>query len=126
MGGEKLAAIFFRQRVPVVDRKSMAEAGRVVGLHRFEETKGERIRELAVLLESLAIISALDVVEAACVAAVVAGEDATDAVNLDAPGIAAAFAVNLKLFFLGMISPDVLADHLGEGSLVARPFDLGG
>ena len=45
-------------------------------VHRREVAEGIRVRQLAVLLEALLQIAALHVVEAARVAAVVAGEDA--------------------------------------------------
>ncbi len=117
--GEKLAAILVGQSVRLVDDERVAEALRLVVLHRLEVAEGVGIGERAVLLEALAIIAALDVVEAARIAAVVAGEDAALLVDLDAEGVAAPFGEDLEALLLGMIAPDVLADHV-DGAAPCR------
>src|SRR5207244_1708952 len=66
-----------------------------------------------------------DIVEAARVAAVVAGEDAAFGINLDAERVAAPFRINLETLLFGMIAPHVLADHLDRRVLAPRPSDVG-
>ena len=72
------------------------------------------------LVEAFAVGGALHVIKAAGVAAVVAGVDAALSVDLDAERIAAAFGEDLETLLLGMIAPDVLADHLDRRLLDCR------
>src|SRR2546423_570345 len=106
---EELASIGRRQATGLVDDEGVAEARQLVALHCLEEAKGVRVGEDAMLLETLAIVAALHVVEAARVAAVVPGVDAAPVIDLDAEGVAASLGEDLETTLLGMIAPDVLA-----------------
>src|SRR4051794_24062194 len=116
--------MFVRQPLSLIDDERMAEAlGLVVG-HCFKKAKRIRVREDAVLLEALAIVTALHVVKATCIAAIVPGEDAAQAINLDAKGVAAAFSEYFESLFFRMITPNVLADHGHRRTLVAGDRDF--
>src|SRR5262249_49236672 len=62
--------------------------------------------------------------KAARVAAVVAGVEPAERIDFDAERIAAALGEDLKDLLLGMVTPDVLADHLDGRILEAGPSDV--
>src|SRR5438270_12194541 len=70
------------------------------------------------LFETFLEVSALHVMEAARVAAVVAGEDSTFGIQLAAEGVAAALGKDFEAFGFGMVAPDLLAHGLGDGLFV--------
>ena len=94
-------------------------------LHVFEEAERIRIRQGPVLLEPLAIIAPLHVMETARVAPVVSRENASVVVDLDAECIPAPFGENFVAPGGGMITPDQLAERVNR-RLVPRPFDVAG
>ena len=73
------------------------------------------------LVEALAIISPLNVVKTACVAAVVAGKRAAASVELQAEGIAAALGEDLIFVLFRVIPPDQLPGCVQRLVLRSRP-----
>src|SRR5262249_36464269 len=90
------------------------------------EAEGVRVGELAMLFKALAVVAALHVMKTAGVAAVVPGKDAAQLVDLDTKGVAAPLAKDFETALFRMIAPDMLADHVGDGCLVAGALDVGG
>ncbi len=119
---EQLAVVVFGQGAAVVDDERVREPRHPVVLHRGEVAEGIRVRERPVLVEPLAVVSPLDVVEPSGVAAVVARVDPPLRVDLDAEGIAAPLGEDLVASRLGVVSPDELAHRVDR--LVARPRPL--
>ncbi len=95
-------------------------------LHGREIAEGEGVRQRPVLAEALLQIGALDVVKAARVAAVVAGEDAALRVDLQAEGVAAALGEDFVAARLRVIAPDELAHRVDRRLLAAVVLDVAG
>src|SRR5262245_2117312 len=103
----------------------MTEALHLVVRHRLEKAESERIGKHAVLLEALAIITALNIVEPARVAAVVAGVEPPQRINFDAESVAAAFSEDFECLLFRMVAPDMLANHLNGWIFEAGARDIG-
>ena len=91
--------------------------------HRGEVAVGIRIRQRAVLVESLLVVTPLRVVKAARVAAVMAGEDSAFRVDLAAERVAASFGINLESTRGRVISPDELPHRMHRQLVETRPQD---
>src|SRR5271166_1672327 len=76
--------------------------------------------------EAFEVITALDVVEATRIAAVIAGVNAAYGVDLQAEGVAAALGKNLVAAGLGVIAPDELAHRVNGGLIDAVVFHAAG
>ena len=111
-----------------VDAEGVGEpVGVAVVGHVVEEAEGVGVGERAVLAPALDVVAALDVVEAAVVAPVGAGEEAACVVELDAEGVAAAFGEDLEDVRVGVVAPDGLAEEIGgvrSGSVETSTFTL--
>ncbi len=90
--------------------------------HVVEEAEGVGIGEWAVLAPAFDVVAALDVVEAAEVAPVGAGEEAALVVEFYAEGIAAAFCEDFEKVFIGVVAPDGLAEKIGRSLLFSWNF----
>src|SRR5437868_2121528 len=75
--------------------------------------------------KAFTVRASLYIMEAARVAAVVAGIDTAKIIDLNAEGVAASLRVNFETLLFRMIAPHMLADHLNRLVLVAGPRDLG-
>src|SRR5215471_277293 len=93
-------------------------------LHGWEVAEGVGVGQRAVLAEALLQIGALDVVEAARVAAVVAGEDTALAVDLQTESVAAALGEDFIAARLRMVAPDELAHRMHRRLLAAVTPDM--
>ena len=126
VAAKQFSAPLVGQRVAFVDDELVREAFDGVVGHRLEKPECVRVRKVAVFFESLSVVSALNVMKPASVAAVVAGKNAAFAVDFEAIGIAAALGENLEPPRTRLVSPDELAhplDRLGIAFFQVR-FDL--
>lgn len=121
--GEDFADVLFGQGVAFVDDEVVREAGVVAVLHCGEVAERVRVAERAVLAEALLQVGSLHVVEAAGVAAVVAGEDPSVGVDLDAERVAPPFGEDFVAFRFGVVAPDVLPLR-EDAVLLARSLTL--
>ena len=106
---EEFARVAGGKRAAVVEDEDVREALALGAFHVREVTEGIRVREFAVLLETLPQIRSLHVVKAPRVAAVVPGEHAALRIEFHAESIAAAFGENFVAELRRMIAPDVLS-----------------
>ena len=106
---EDFAEKLFRQTNSLVHDEVVRETRHLIVRHRVEVTKRIRIAERPVLGEALAQVTALHVVEAPCITAVVPGKHPALRVELHPKRVAAALGEHLVAARPGMVAPDVLA-----------------
>ena len=109
---EQFTTKTFRQSILFVDHKVVSESCDAVMLNVFKEAEGIWIRQRTVLSETFAIVSALNVVEASRIAAIVPGKDATFFIDFATESVAATFRKDLIDVLLGMVAPDQLPQRL--------------
>ena len=114
---EQLTTKPFRQSVLFVDHEVVSKSCDAVMLDVFEEAERIRIRQRAMLSETFAIVSALNVVEASRIAAIVPGKDATFFIDFATESVAATFRKDLIDVLLGMVAPDQLPERLHRSFL---------
>lgn len=111
---EEFILVGWGEGIAVIDEERMGEAFHLVMVHLGEVTEGVGVGEFAVLLEAFLEVGALGVVEAAGIAAVVAGEDSACVIHFYAEGIAATFREDFIAAGFGLVAPDVLSERCDD------------
>ena len=106
LDAKQLALKSLRQRVLFIDDEVVSESRNTVMLDVLEESKRIRIRQGPVFSETLAIVSALDIMKPTRITTVMAGKNSALCVDLTTKRIPAAFPENLVEMLLRMVSPD--------------------
>jgi hypothetical protein len=110
IAGDVLAAILVRERVALVNDATDGDvsAGEVCVGHMLEVTVSVRIMERAVFAECFPVVTALNSVQHAVRPEISGVDQLAFIVEIQAPGIAAAFAKQLEAMSDWMITPNTL------------------
>ena len=92
----------------------------------FKEAKGIRIGQWSVLSKSFAIVTALHIMEASSIAAIVARIDAALFIDFTAERITSAFREDFIDLLFGMVTPDQLTQRPNWRICAARLFNSSG
>ena len=118
--GKEFVLVAIGQADTLIDDECVRES-RYLGMRHVPEiTEGIGIRERSVFGESFLEIPSLDIVEASCVAAVVAGKNTAFGIELDTERVTASFGEDLIHVSFGVVTPNQLSHRADRRVVTSR------